>query len=110
MTQFYTKFISIESVVAELHDLGLSEEEKMHLASLIDSSIHHAILDEVLSNLKADDKKLFLKLLSENEEHEKIVKFLNDHVDNIEGRIKKVADELVKEMHEDIKEAKEKKA
>ncbi|MDO8619310.1 MAG: hypothetical protein Q7R49_05200 [Candidatus Daviesbacteria bacterium] len=109
MAHFYTRFISVEAVVAELHGLNLSDEEKIHLASLIDSSIHHAILDEVLSNLKTDDKKLFLKLLSEDEEHEKIINFLNDHVDNIEGRIKKVADELVKEMHEDIRQAKRKK-
>ncbi len=109
MAHFYTKFISVESIVQELHNLDLSEEEKIHLAALIDSSIHHAILDEVLTNLKADDKKLFLKLLAEDEEHEKIMKFLDERVDHIEDRIKKVADDLTKEMHKDIKEAREKK-
>lgn len=106
MAHFYTKFISIESLIAELHEMDLSEEERVHLAALIDSSIHHVILDEVLSNLKDEDKKLFLKLLAEEQEHDKIVNFLNERVDNIEGKIKKVADDLVKEMHEDIKEAK----
>lgn len=106
MAHFYTKFISVESIVEELHNLDLSEEERMHLATLIDSSIHHAILDEVLSNLKADDKKLFLKLLAQEQEHEKIMEFLNERVDHIEDKIKKVADDLTKEMHKDIKEAK----
>lgn len=109
MAHFYTRFISVEKVVQELHNLDLSEEERIHLAALIDSSIHHAILDEVLTNLKADDKKLFLKLLAEDEEHEKIMEFLNERVDHIELKIKKVADDLTKEMHKDIKDAKEKK-
>lgn len=108
MAHFYTKFISVESIVQELHGLNLSEEERIHLAALIDSSIHHAILDEVLSNLKPEDKKLFLKLLVEEEEHEKIMNFLNERVDHIEDRIKKVADDLTKQMHKDIKGAKQK--
>lgn len=106
MTQFYTKFISIEEVIEELHTLDLSTEERMHLAGLIDSSLHHAILNEVLSHLKGEDKKLFLKLLAEQESHEKITEFLEIKVDNIQDKIKKVADELVAEMHKDIKEAK----
>ncbi len=106
MAFFYTKIINIESILEELHSLDLSDEERIHLASLIDSSLHHAILDEVLASLSEEDKKLFLRLLSEEEEHEKILSFLNDKVDNVQDKIKKVADDLVKEMHKDIREAK----
>lgn len=104
---FYTRIINIESVLEQLHSLELSEEEKVHLAALIDSSLHHTILDEVLNNLNEEDKKLFLKLLAKEEEHEKIMEFLNNKVENVEDKIKKVADDLVVEIHKDIKQAKE---
>jgi len=109
MPHFYTRFISVETIVQELHGLDLSEEERIHLAALIDSSIHHAILDEVLSNLQDEDKKLFLKLLAEDEKHEKILDFLNAKVDHIEDKIKKVAGDLTAKMHQDIRKAKEKR-
>lgn len=110
MNYFYSKFITIDSVVEELHSLDLSQEEKVHLASLVDSTLHHAILDEVLSNLNEDDKKLFLKLLSKDTEHDKLMEFLETKVEGIEEKIKKVSDELVVQMKKDVKEAKRRKA
>ena len=45
-----------------------------------------------------------MHLASEN--HDKVWKFLNQKVENIEEKIKKTADELKKELHKDIKEVK----
>ncbi len=106
MIYFYQKIIVIDPILAELHLLDLSDEEKHHLTNLLDSSIYHAILDEILSNLKTQDKKLFLKLLHENPEDEKLLKFLKEKIENVEERIKKVADELVTQMYKDLKEVK----
>ena len=108
MAYFYTKYIVIEELIEELHSLDLSDEERHHLASLVDSSLHHAILDEILSNLNDADKKIFLTKMNENPKDEKLMDFLNEKVENIEGKIKKVAEDLVVEMHKDIKEAKQK--
>lgn len=109
MKYFFSEYIVIESLLEQLHDMDLSEEERHHLASLIDSSLHHAILDEVLSNLSEGDKKLFLKMLDEDQEGEKLKGFLESRIDNIEEKVKKVSDDLVEEMHKDIKEAKQQK-
>lgn len=106
---FYTKIIKKEILIEELDSLTLSQEEKIHLSSLIDSSLHHAILDEVLSNLNGDDKKLFLKLLSDEKDHDKVMEFLKDRIENIEEKIGKISDQLIKEMHSDVKEAKKAK-
>ena len=38
-------------------------------------------------------------------ESAKLMDFLNEKIDNIEIKIKKVSDELVDEMHKDIREA-----
>jgi (p)ppGpp synthase/HD superfamily hydrolase len=105
MKHFYSHLISIESLVIELDSMELSDKEKMHLTELIDSSLHHTVLDAILAELDEDDKKLFFKHLRE-QKHDKIWEILNTKAEGIESKIQKVAEELKKELHEDIKEAK----
>lgn len=105
MKYFYSHLIEIESVITELDKLDLSTEQKFHLTSLIDSSLHHSILDAILSELSPQDKKVFLNRLKEDD-HSKIWEFLNEKVDFVEEKIKKSADDLKKELHEDLKKAK----
>jgi hypothetical protein len=108
MKHFYSHLIEIEEIIIELDKLDLSKDQKIHLAGLIDSSLHHTILDAVLSELSEQDKKVFMNYLQTGE-HEKIWGLLNTRVDKIEDKIKKAADDLKQELHKDIKEAKEKK-
>lgn len=107
MKQFYTHLIEIDSIIIELDKMDLSPEQKEHLADLLDSSLHHTILDAIMSELKEEDKKIFLKHALEDN-HEKIWEFLNGRVDNIEDKIKKAADDLKVELHKDIQESKKK--
>ncbi len=106
---FYLKLIETNILIEELNAMDLKPEEKAHLTSLIDSSLHHVIIDEVLSNLSEEDKKAFLKLLATEKNHDKVLDFLNSKVEGIEKKIKTVADNLVAELHEDITSAKNKK-
>ena len=105
MAKFYTHLIDIESVLIELDELDLSDREKHHLTDLLDANLHNTVLDAVLSELSEEDKKFFLKHLAEDD-HNKIWEFLNDKVDNIEDKIKIAAEDLKKEIHKDISEAK----
>ncbi len=95
----------MDSIIIELDKMNLSREQKDQLASLIDSSLHHTILDAVLSLLSEDDKKVFLKHIDEGDS-EKIWQFLNAKVDNLEEKIKKAAEDLKVELHKDLKETK----
>lgn len=108
MRQFYTHLIEIESLIVELDNMRLTDAQKIHLTALIDSSIHHSILDAILSQLKDEEKVIFLNHLKEND-HGKIWQFLNSRIENIEDKIKKTAKELKDELHKDIKKSKEKK-
>lgn len=110
MSVFYQKYIEIDYLIEELHGLDLSDEEQHHLASLLDSSIHSVILDEILANLNEQDKKLFIGEVNKDPQNEKLMDFLNERVENIEEKIKKVADDLVAEMHKDVIESKKLKA
>ena len=105
MKYFYSQLIEIESIIVELDKMDLSDDQKIHLTNLIDSSLHHTILDAILSELREEDKRLFLMHVHEDD-HDKIWQFLKGRVDNIEDKIKKAADGLVNQLHEDIKEAK----
>lgn len=106
--QFYGHLIEIESIIVGLDKLDLTEDQKIHLAGLIDSSLHHTILDAVLSELSPEDKRAFFNYLKEAD-HGKIWQFLNNKVDNIEEKIKKAADDLKEEFKSDLKEAGKKK-
>lgn len=101
---FYSHLVEIESIVIELDKLDLSEDQRHHLATVIDSSVHYTILDAILSELNDQDKRVFLQHVKEND-HDKIWKFLNIKVDNIEEKIKKAAEDLKMELHKDIKKA-----
>lgn len=101
MKYFYSHLIEIESIIIELDKMGLSREEKLHLAHLVDSSMHHTILNAILSELSDEDKRKFISHLNENN-HDNIRKFLNEKVNKVEDKIKKAADDLKKELHKDL--------
>lgn len=105
MKNFYSHLIEIESIIVGLDELDLSKDQKHHLASLVDSSLHHAILDAILSELEEGDKRVFMQHISEDD-HTKIWKFLNNRIDNIEEKIKKTAEVLKTELLKDLKKAK----
>jgi len=105
---FYTHIIDTTSLVLELQNMNLDPKEKRHLISLIDSNIHHEILDLILSELSPLDKKIFLNHLA-LQNHDKIWKFTKEKIDNIEEKIIKTAEDLKKEMHKDLEEVKKEK-
>lgn len=105
MKQFYSHLIDIESIIISLDELNLSDREKVHLSSLIDSNLHTTILDAVMSELSEEDKMAFLKHLSDKD-HDRIWELLNNRVDKVEEKIKTVAQQMKQEIHKDINEAK----
>lgn len=102
---FYSHIIEIQSITEALESLDLSDEEKVHLGQLIDANIHNTILYAILDELSEKDKELFMDKVA-SKDHQEIWDFLNGRVENVEGKIQKVAEELKKELHEDIKDAK----
>lgn len=98
---FYSHIAETESIIIELNQLELKEEEKRHLISLVESNLYHTILDAILSELSEEDKRVFLEHLS-LDDHDKIWGFLNEKIENIEDKIKKASDGLKERLHKDI--------
>lgn len=105
MKKFYSHLIEYQSVYLELEEFDLSDSQRMHLGNLVDSTLHHTILDKVLSELSDADKRIFLKNLEIND-HQKIWKHLNEKVIKIEEKIREASEELKIKLHQDLKEAK----
>lgn len=102
---FYSKLVTTDFLVEALNELDLSDDQRSHLLGIVESSLHHAILDTILSELPEKDKQTFLEYVT-SEDHEKIWNFLNKKIDNIEEKIVSVAEGLKKELHQDIAETK----
>ncbi len=107
MKYFYSNIIEISSLVERLDELELDDAHKKHLGGLIDSHIHHTVVDVILSELSSEDKLLFLRKISENPEDEQLWQFLNDKTEGIENKIKSAVESLKKELHADVLESKQ---
>lgn len=102
---FYTHIIEIDSVFTELDLMDLKKGERTELILIIESSVHHMVLDTVLSALSEKDKKIFLTHLA-TDNHGEIWKLLQEKVRKPEEKIRKAVDKLKREFHSDIQKAK----
>lgn len=100
---FYSHIVDMTSITLELGNMDLTREERLHLLSLAQSNIHHAIINAVLSELSEKDKQKFIEHLN-SENHGEIWKLLNLKVENVEEKIRKAAEDIKKELHKDLKE------
>src|SRR5258708_21254412 len=100
---FYSHLVDTSTISLEIGNMELKKEERVHLLSLAESNIHHAIMDAILSELNEEDKKKFIEHLN-IDNHDEIWKLLTGKIDNVEEKIKKAAEDLKKELHKDIKD------
>ncbi len=105
---FYSHIIEIDSVYTVLDLMDMTDDEKKELIIIVDSTVHHVIIDTVLSELSDEDKRRFLSHLHA-EKHDDIWQLLYQKIKNIETKIRKAVDKLKKEFHTDIKKSKAKK-
>lgn len=102
---FYSHLVEVESIHVELDALVLTHEEKQELIVLVHKSVHHSVMDTVLSHLKGADKKKFLSHVA-RDDHESIWKLLRETVADAEKKITAAYKALEKEFRADIRAAK----
>jgi len=98
---FYNHLVTLEDLFSELSLLDVTEREKEDLADIAHINLHQVIIDRILSELSGTDKKKFLELMAQGED-EKIWDHLHSKVEKIEDKITDAADQLKKELKEDI--------
>ena len=87
MKYFYSHIIEIESVLVKLDEIDLSNDQKKHLAHLVDSTIHQTVLDLILSKLSKSDRRTLVAKMKENPEDKDLMKFVKEKVENIHERL-----------------------
>lgn len=98
---FYHEIIQLDDVLIELDHLNMSEKEKVHLSLLIDSTVHHVVIDVVLGELHEEDKKTFLHHLSQDN-HPEIWVLLRASIVEVENKMIHAAGKIKKELIRDI--------
>lgn len=105
---FYHSLVNVDSIVLALNELDMTDAERLHILSLVESSLHHAVLDSILSHLSEEDKQIFLSQL-ESDDHEKIWEFLKERIETVEDMVTLTAEQLKQELHEDIASSQQEK-
>ena len=98
---FYTHLIEIDSLFISLDLLDMKKEEREELMLIIESTVHHAVVDVVLTELSHNDKKVFLSHLAHGK-HDDIWTLLKAKTKNIEDKIHKAAHSVKESFHKDI--------
>lgn len=104
MKHFYNHLVEVETLTVELDKIDLSDHQKHELSSLIDVNIHNAIMDAILSKIPDSEKNKFAEVATSGD-HKKIWDFIKLKSENIEDEVKKAAQEIKMQLHEDIREA-----
>lgn len=101
---FYNQIVQVDSLYIAIEQMDIEKHQKQELVELVDSQLHHTILDLVLSYLSEEDKHEFL-LHHARGDHDALWEHLNNRVERVEDKIVVVAAELAKKLHDDIHES-----
>ena len=103
--QFYTHLISLHTIHNGFDKLGIEQEHREELFVILESHIHHIVLDLILSELNETDKKKFLEHLAK-EEHGPLWQLISERIEGVEDRITQAVEDVKEELHKDIIETK----
>lgn len=103
MKHFYTHIIDLGDIDREFKILDLTDDEKNHLVLVIESTIHHIIIDTVLTELPDEHKHTFLKHVTD-EDHKSIWELLRSVIKDPEEQIRYAVNKYKKEIMKDIRD------
>jgi hypothetical protein len=103
---FYSHIVETSDLTLAIAELNVDSKERVHLLSLAEANIHSTIVSDVLGNLSDEDKKTFLKNLSEDD-HDKTWEHLAKSFSQAEDKIRLASAKVIRELIEDINKAKE---
>lgn len=96
---FYDRLIVIEEITAVLDSRGLTVEERQEVLSLTDQTLHHHVLDVILTHLPKEHHESFLSRFHQAPHDETLLTFLKEKVTvDIEKEITDEAQKVKKEI------------
>ncbi len=107
---FYDHLIIIEEIIAQLDQHDLDPKKRQELIALVDQTLHHHILDVILTHLPQYHHETFLTRFHQAPHDIGLLTFLKEHTDrDIEKEILKKANSVKKNIFSEIKKARKEK-
>lgn len=105
---FYDHLVLIQDVILELdvHDLDLEEREE--LLDLIDQTIHHSMLDLILTHLPSDRHSEFITKFQTAPYDLALLDYLKVYVPDIDVKITTHAQKIKNDLRSEIHKARRK--
>ena len=104
---FYDHLIIIEEITLVLDKHNLNIKERQEILNYVDQSMHHHILDTILTHLPKHHHEQFLSKFHAVPHDTKLIEFIKEKVNiDIEKEILKVANKVKKEVIKLIKKSK----
>lgn len=100
---FYTHLVEIDTIRLELDRLSIQSAEREELIMIIHESLHHVVIDLVLTELTSSDRKLFLSYVMQGC-HDEIWILLEQKIEKPEEKMRNAIKSFVIELHRDIED------
>lgn len=101
MLVFYERFIEIAPIEEEIEATQMSAEEKEQLRFLVAEILHQHTLETILDQLEEEDRRHFLKSLSENTQvnlADILKDKMSDYEQILKARLETVREDIVQEI------------
>ena len=105
MNYFYAHIVDTDNVRNELELLDMTDDEKNHLLMTVESSMHHVVINTLLTDLPEEHKQAFMTHLAQDD-HANIWEVLKKAFEKPEEKIRDAAAKLKQEFINDIRELK----
>lgn len=106
MSVFYDHLVGLDDIHNELADFDLSFKQHYDLLNLVDSILHHEVLNIILVILPADHHESFLKDFNNRPDDQEHLVFLRQFDPEVDGKIVEAANRAKTKIKENIKKVK----
>lgn len=100
MKYLFEEIIQIKTVHLKLNEMDLADQEKEELLEIMKSTVHHKVIDLILSELTDEEKEIFLEGVStgQMDKNKQYLSVLKDRINNLEAKIKEKVKEAEAEL------------
>lgn len=100
---FYDHLVLREEVTIELDKYNLAREEREELIQLVDETLHHQVLNTILTHLPKEKHREFLEKFHQAPHDEKLLDYIKNFEEEIIKTAKKIKSELLSEIKKSAK-------
>lgn len=96
---FYDHLINMKEIQSKLDSYDLSKKEKKELLKMIDETIHHEVMDVILTHLPRKHHEEFLEAFTREPHHQKHILYLQEKTEvDIEGEMQAQITSIVESL------------